>query len=65
MYRRSIVKHPKFWGIKISLICTQNSGVTLSFLRFSFHFIKTTESYFVLCCREPFKCLSCCIHVVS
>jgi hypothetical protein len=33
----------------MSLLCTQNSGVTLSFLRFSFPFIKTIESYFVLC----------------
>jgi hypothetical protein len=33
-------------GIKISLLCTQNSGVTLSFIHLSSPFIKSVESYF-------------------
>jgi lipoprotein signal peptidase len=45
-HQRSHPVTPKFWGIKISLLYTQNSGVTLSFIHFSFSFIKTVESYF-------------------
>jgi hypothetical protein len=42
-----------FGGIKISLLYTQNSGVTLSFPCFSFLFAKIMEGYSVIYWHKP------------